>query len=159
MPERRIHPTDETLSPLSLPPAALSRGDRGYGYGVKRQPPAIEPIEHRIRLDFTAGGPIQRSSLLDRYNPWTSGPADPDPWRSSGRTKPQGLIYAEASCRRALEQERPYYEQVATITDSRRHRPFWPIDFEPVGMPKTHRVSLRPNANVARTGIRRSSRG
>jgi hypothetical protein len=29
-----------------------------------------------------------------------------------GRSKPQGLIYAEASCRRALEQERPYYERV-----------------------------------------------
>jgi hypothetical protein len=112
MPERRIHATDETLPPLSLPPAALSRGDRSYGYEVDRQPPAIEPIEHRIRLDFMAGGPIQRSGLLERYNPWTSGPDDPDPWHSSGRSKPQGLVYAEASCRRALEQERSYYEQI-----------------------------------------------
>jgi hypothetical protein len=93
MPERRIHATDETLPPLSLPPAALSRGDRSYGYEVDRQPPAIEPIEHRIRLDFMTGGPIQRASLLERYNPWTSGPDDPDPWRTSGQSKPQGLVY------------------------------------------------------------------
>jgi len=111
MPARRINATDETLPPLSLPPAALSRADRSYGYEVDRQPPAIEPIEHQIRLDFMTGGPIQRSSLLERYNPWTSGPNDPDPWRSSGRTKPRGLIYAEASCQQTLERERPYYNQ------------------------------------------------
>jgi hypothetical protein len=111
MPERRIHATDEALPPLSLPPAALSRGDRSYGYEVNRQPPAIEPIEHQIRLDFMTGGPIQRATLLERYNPWTSSPNDPAPWRSAGRTKPEGLIYAEASFQRALEQERPYYNQ------------------------------------------------
>jgi len=112
MPKRRIHATDETLPPLSLPPSALSRGDRSYGYEVDRQPPAIEPIEHRIRIDFMTGRPIRWASLLERYNPWTSGPDDSDPWHSSGRSKPQGLVYAEASCRRALEQERPYYEQI-----------------------------------------------
>jgi hypothetical protein len=69
MSERRIHPTDETLPPLSLPPAALSRGDRSYGYEVDRQPAAIEPIEHRIRLDFMTGGPIQPADLSERYNP------------------------------------------------------------------------------------------
>jgi hypothetical protein len=116
MPQRRIHATDETLPPLSLPPAALSRGDRSYGYEVDRQRPAIEPIEHRIRLDFMAGGPIRWTSLLKRYNPWTSGPDDPDPWQTSGGSKSQGLIYAEASCRRALEQERPYY---GTVDDDR----------------------------------------
>ena len=98
--------------PLSLPPAALSRADRSYGYEVDRQSPAIEPIEHRIRLDLMAGGPIQRSGLLEWYNPWTSGLDDPDPWHSSGRSKPQGIVYAEASCRRALEQARPYYERL-----------------------------------------------
>lgn len=110
MTSRRIHTATADVPPLSLPPGALSGIDDAYDYDVDRDPPAIEPIEHRIRLDFMAGGPIRHDELLDKYNPWSEGPDDPDPWGSVGKAKPQGLRYAEASCQRTLAQEASYYQ-------------------------------------------------
>lgn len=110
MTTRRIHPDDGSLPPLSLPPGALAKTDQQHRYNVDDEPPAIEPIEHRIRLDFMAGGPIPRSQLLDQHNPWTTDPGESDPWRESGRSKPTGLVYAETSCRRTLVEERRYYD-------------------------------------------------
>ena len=111
MTTRRIHPSDGSLPPLSLPPGALAKTDQQHRYNVDDEPPAIEPIEHRIRLDFMAGGLIHRSQLLNQHNPWMTDPGESDPWRAMGRSKPAGLLYAETSCRRTLDEERRYYDR------------------------------------------------
>ena len=108
---RRIHQGDGSLPPLSLPPGALAKTDHQHHYDAVDEPPAIEPIEHRIRLDFIAGGAIRRSQLLDQHNPWTADPGEPDPWQEARRSKPVGLQYAEDSCRRTLAEERRYYDR------------------------------------------------
>jgi len=112
MTTRRIHPSDGNLPPLSLPPGALAKTDQQHRYDVDDEPPSIEPIEHRIRLDFMTTGPIRRSQLLDQHNPWTADSEDADPWREAGGSKPLGLLYAEASCRRTLAKERRYYDRI-----------------------------------------------
>ena len=112
MTTRHIHASDGTLPPLSLPPGALASTDHQHCYDVDDEPPAVEPIEHRIRLDFMAGGPIRQSQLLEKHNPWASDPADADPWQESGRSKPVGLSHAEASRRRTLDAEREYYDRI-----------------------------------------------
>jgi len=112
MTTRRIHPGDGTLPPLSLPSGALAKTDQQHCYDVSDEPPAIEPIEHRIRLDFMTAGPIRRSQLLDQHNPWTADSDEDDLWREAGRSKPLGLLYAEESCRRTLVGERRYYDRV-----------------------------------------------
>jgi hypothetical protein len=91
-------------------PGEIGESEVGTG-NVGDEPPAIEPIEHRIRLDFMAGGPIHRSHLLEKYNPWTADPGECDPWREAERSKPAGLLYAESSCHRTLTEERRYYDR------------------------------------------------
>jgi hypothetical protein len=113
MTTRRIQSSKESLPPLSLPPGALAKTDQQHHYDVNDEPPTIEPIEHRIRLDFMTAGPVHRSQLLDQHNPWTADPSEADPWRETGRSKPLGLLYAETSCRRTLTRERRYYDCIA----------------------------------------------
>ncbi|WP_424016282.1 hypothetical protein ACOZ4N_01255 (plasmid) [Halorientalis pallida] len=120
---RRISNNRTPLPALSLPPGALPPQDQGYEYDVELDPPAVEPIEHKIRLDFMAGGRIRRKDLLSEYNPWTYDPdaPDADPWASSGQRKPLGLTYAEVSCRQAIDEESEYfkkYEKEATVEDA-----------------------------------------
>jgi len=112
MTTRRIHSNDRNLPPLSLPPGALAKTDQQYRYDVDDEPPTVEPIEHRIRLDFMTAGPVRRSQLLEQYNPWTADSSEADPWREAGRSKPLGLLYAEESCRRTLVREQRYYDRV-----------------------------------------------
>ncbi|MFC7197582.1 hypothetical protein ACFQL4_28010 [Halosimplex aquaticum] len=57
----------------------MSGTDALHDYDVETDPPAIEPVEHRIRLDFMAGGPIRRDQLLEKYNSWNGGPENRDP--------------------------------------------------------------------------------
>jgi len=64
MTARRIHPSKGSLPPLSLPPRALAKTDQQHRYDVDDEPPAIEPIEHRIRLNLMTAGPVHRSQLL-----------------------------------------------------------------------------------------------
>jgi hypothetical protein len=52
MATRRVHPGSGSLPPLSLPPGALAKTDQQHRYDVNDEHPSIEPIEHRIRLDF-----------------------------------------------------------------------------------------------------------
>ena len=84
--------------------------DALYDYDVEIDPPAVEPVEHRIRLDFMAGGPIRRNQLLEKYNSWKGSPESMDPWEQSGKTKPVGLKYAEETCSRTLNEEERYYD-------------------------------------------------
>lgn len=91
MSARRINPTVDVLSPLDLPPGALAESDASYAYDVETDLPKIESVEHRIRIDFMAGGPITREALLRDYNPWRNDPSDPDPWRDRRHEKPVGV--------------------------------------------------------------------
>lgn len=111
MPSRRITPTDETLPPLTLPPGALAESDANYAYDVETDLPQIEPVEHRIRVDFMAGGRITREALLRNYNPWHHDRGDPDPWRDRRHDKPIGARYAEATCKRTVQEEQYFFEQ------------------------------------------------
>jgi hypothetical protein len=52
MTTRGVHPSSGSLPPLSLPPRALAKTDQQHRYDVDDEPLTIEPIEHRIRLDF-----------------------------------------------------------------------------------------------------------
>jgi len=110
MPCRNIRSDASNLPSLSLPPGAVADGDATHEYDVTGDPPAIEPVEHEIRLDFMAGGPIRHGHLLTEYNSWGSGPDDQDPWRKHGLSKPRGLKYAEGTCRRRLDEEALYYD-------------------------------------------------
>jgi hypothetical protein len=112
MPCRHIHPAADSLPVLSLPSGALAHTDRTYDYDVGRDPPNVEPIEHKIRLAFMAGGSIRRDELLGEYNPWTYDPEAPDadPWAAEVKPKPRGLEYAEATCRRTIDEEVQYFE-------------------------------------------------
>jgi hypothetical protein len=104
-----IH-TDANLPALSLPPGALSTHDHRHEYDVESDPADIEPIEHQIRLDFMAGGPIRHADLLDDYNPWSFDPDDPttNPW--ADRRSPIGLDNARASCRQRIDLESRFFD-------------------------------------------------
>lgn len=110
MTSRIIDAADERAPRLLLPPGALSHTDREYEYDVETDPPNIEPIEHRIRLDFMRGGPLRRDQLLGDFNFWGYDPDDPttDPW-TGVKQKPTGLEYAEASCAHRIREEERYY--------------------------------------------------
>lgn len=111
MTTRTIQAADERVPPLTLPPGALSNVDREYDYDVDADPPNIEPVEHRIRVDFMRGGSIRRDQLLGGFNFWAYDPDDPatDPW-TGVKQKPTGLEYAEATCSDRIQEEERYYE-------------------------------------------------
>jgi hypothetical protein len=115
---RGIRASNGSLPPFSLPSRALAKTDQQRRYDVDDEPSTIEPIEHRIRLDFMIAGPVRRSQLLDQHNPWTADSSETDPWREAGRSKPLGLLYAEEPCRRTLAEERRYYDRVETDPSS-----------------------------------------
>jgi hypothetical protein len=84
--------------------------DAGHDYDVETDPPAIEPVEHRIRLDFMTGGTIRYDQLLRTYNPRERDSREFDPWHDAGRAKPLGVQYAEGTCQRRIVEEARYYD-------------------------------------------------
>jgi hypothetical protein len=88
----------------------MTNEDARYNYDVTTDPSAIEPVEHRIRLDFMAGGPIRRDQLLSNYTVRPSESHESDPWSRAGNQKPLGLQFAEETCLRHLEAEQSYYD-------------------------------------------------
>lgn len=50
----------------------MTNEDARYTYDVTTDPSAIEPVEHRVRLDFKTGGPIRRDQLLSNETVQTS---------------------------------------------------------------------------------------
>jgi hypothetical protein len=98
------------LPSLGLSPGSLADIDAAYDYNVETDPPAIEPVEHRIRLDFMAGGAIRYDQLLTNYDSRDRDAAESDPWHHAGRAKPLGMQYAERTCQRRLTEEARYYE-------------------------------------------------
>lgn len=111
MTSRQIQPKNDSLPALTLPPGALTRQDAKYEYDVDVDPPTVEPIEHRMRVDFMAGSPVKRAALLDSHNPWNSDAGDPDPWRGKHHSKPDAVKYAEATCERVWENEQRFFEE------------------------------------------------
>jgi hypothetical protein len=109
-------PTSASLPALKLPPAALSPEDRQYEHDPEAEPSAIEPIEHKLRLDLMAAGlPDSEHHLLDDYSHYRSGPGDPDPWKSrsyssKSYSKPLALRYAEQTITRQWTSEIQYFE-------------------------------------------------
>lgn len=107
---RQIHSASSQLPSLSLPPGAVADEDDFYSHDVETDPPAIEPVEHRIRLDFMAGGPIRYDQLLPNSTSRERDAVDSDSWHRAGRAKPLGVQYAEGTCQHRLIEEAPYYE-------------------------------------------------
>jgi hypothetical protein len=64
-----ITPADASLPPLGVPAGALSPTHSDYEHDVDSDPPEIEPIEHRLRIDFIAGGPITRQNIHNQQPP------------------------------------------------------------------------------------------
>jgi hypothetical protein len=78
MSSQPIQPSDESLPALDLPSGALPVSHPNYHHNVETDPPEIEPVEHRLRVDFIDGGPL---SLHPVY-----GPHQPQPRRYADRT-------------------------------------------------------------------------
>lgn len=105
--------TSQGLPPLRLPAGALSRQDPAYELEPETDQPAIEPIEHKLRVDFLqAGPPSQMNQLLDEYSHYQAGPENPDPWEAWAEVgaKPLALKYAINSIREQQEAERRFFE-------------------------------------------------
>lgn len=103
--------TNGSLPPLSLPSGALSPQDQRYDLDPVGEQSPIEPVEHKLRVDFmTAGPPDSRSQLLDSYSHYQSGPGDPDPWKGNTNVKPLGLQYAEQTIEAQWESEQRFFD-------------------------------------------------
>ena len=74
----QIQSTNEALPALSLPPGARPVSHPDYEHDVGTDPPEIEPIEHRLRVDFIDGGPVTLHEL--------HGPGQPLACRYADRT-------------------------------------------------------------------------
>lgn len=104
--------TSSNLPALRLPPAALSPEDRQYEHDPETEPSAIEPIEHKLRIDLiTAGIPDTKQQLLDQYSHYRAGPGDDDPWWSKSHDKPLALLYAERTIKRQWSSEKQYFKE------------------------------------------------
>jgi hypothetical protein len=107
----RTIPSSSGLPPLRLPPGALSPEDRQYEHDPATEPSAIEPIEHKLRVDLmTAGIPDAKAQLLGSYNHYNAGPDDDDPWQSKSHEKPLALQYAERTIEQHWASEQEYFD-------------------------------------------------
>lgn len=76
MSSQQIQPTDESLPSLDLPPGALPISHPNYDHDVETDPLEIEPVEHRLRVDFIDGGPLSPHPLHGPHQPRTRRYAD-----------------------------------------------------------------------------------
>ena len=98
MPSYQIHSTDETLPALSLPSRARPFTHPDYEHDVDSDPPEIEPVEHRLRVDFIEGGPLT-------------------PQQTRGANQPLARQYAAQTLSNTFQSEQRYY---ATLPDENR---------------------------------------
>lgn len=68
MSSHQITPSDDQLPTLELPAGALNASHPNYQNTTDVDPPEIEPIEHRLRVDVIEGGGI---TPTDQRNPGT----------------------------------------------------------------------------------------
>lgn len=107
---RKIH-SDSDIPALQLPPGALSPRDKQYDHDPSTDPSAIEPIEHKLRLDLMAAGlPSTYDHLLNSYNHYQSSPEDDHPWVTRAQKKPLALRYAEGTIEDQWVSETQYFE-------------------------------------------------
>jgi len=66
MSTHQIAPADEHLPPLELPAGALDASHPEYQNTTGNDPPEIEPVEHRIRLDIIEAGGLM---TYEEYGP------------------------------------------------------------------------------------------
>ena len=103
---------NSSLPPLRLHPCSLSSTDEQYDYNPNIHRPAIEPIEHKIRLDIMRAGYFEDSFKL---LPTTKGSS---PWLDNvGDRHPEPLAYRhmEQSLISQMEYEEQFYD--ATTPD------------------------------------------
>lgn len=120
----QIQSTDEALPTLSLPSGARPVSHPDYDHDVETDPPEIEPVEHRLRVDFIDGGPLSPHPLHGPYQPRPRRYADrtlTDTYRTEQRyyaTFPDGnkLADAPAFLRNELA---PYYDDLRDIQQRR----------------------------------------
>ena len=98
MPSYQIHSTDETLPALSLPSGARLFTHPDYEHDVDSDPPEIEPIEHRLRVDFIKGGPLTSQ-------------------QARGTNQPPARQYVAQTLSNTFQSEQHYY---ATLPDENR---------------------------------------
>lgn len=100
MSTHQIAPADEHLPALELPAGALDASHPDYQNTTDSDPPEIEPIEHRIRLDIIEAGGLMSHS--------TSGPT------------PLARKYIQKTLVDTYESERrffPSYDRLGTFLD------------------------------------------
>ena len=68
LPNRSSQPTRASPS-LDLPAGALPASHPNYSHDVNTDPPEIEPVEHRLRVDFIDGGPLTPHPLHGSHQP------------------------------------------------------------------------------------------
>lgn len=90
MSSQQIQPTDESLPSLDLPSGALPVSHPNYVHDVETDPPEIEPVEHRLRVDFIDGGPLT-----------------PHPLHGSHQSRPRR--YADRTLTEIYQAEQRYY--------------------------------------------------
>ena len=90
MSSQQIQPTDESLPSLDLPAGALPVSHPNYVHDVETDPPEIEPVEHRLRVDFIDGGPLT-----------------PHPLHGSHQSRPRR--YADRTLTEIYQAEQRYY--------------------------------------------------
>ena len=138
MPSYQIHSTDETLPALTLPPGARPVSHSGYKHDVETDPPEIEPIEHRLRVDFIDGGPVTLHELHGPGQPLARRYADQtltDTYRTEQRyhaTLPDDERLAEVPAFLHAELS-PHFEELRAI---RRRRLRWYTEHIPNNLNK-----------------------
>lgn len=119
-----VNSTSESLPALSLPAGSHPPSHPLHEHDVQTDPPEIEPIEHRLRVDFIDGPLITPHSVY--------GPADPEARKCARRTlneqyekeqKYHPTLPDTGSLEKAPEflknQLRPHYEELKDIQQRR----------------------------------------
>lgn len=124
MSSQQIQPTDERLPSLDLPAGALPTSHPNYVHNVETDSPEIEPVEHRLRVDFIDGGPLTPHPLHGSHQPRPRRYADrtlTDICRAEQRyypSLPDGEVFADAPA--FLQNEfAPYFAELRDIQQRR----------------------------------------
>lgn len=124
MSRNQITSSDESLPILSLPAGSRTPSHPDYDHDVSTDPPEIEPIEHRLRVDFIDGGPVTLHEL--------HGPTEPDARQYASKTlsdqyQREQRYYAQFPDSEVLEQApaflrdelKPHYEELREVQQRR----------------------------------------
>jgi hypothetical protein len=129
----KITSSDDALPTLSLPSGSRPASHSDYDHDVDTDPPEIEPIEHRLRVDFIDGGPVTLHEI--------HGPGEPRARQHASKTltdqyQREQQYYAKFPDSEVLEQApaflqdelEPHYE---ALRDIQQRRLDWYTDHIP----------------------------